>query len=309
MQHTCPVFLNGPRYVLGELESDFSTIENLKARAAEFRMVPEPALWGWGSVFRTERSLEAMAIDSGSASLRTAGIDPSSVEALVLCCTKVPGPARGHGRFVETILTGIGLGDIPFYGLNLNRCTNVLAALDVASAFVTSGRYRRVLVITTDRVVDEADRMLPYALLSDGAASCVLAADSAGQNCYQLVACASAQETRSLDWCNEISADLARRVNDSLLGPFGLAVGDVAGLMHANIFKPLLVMKELQAGFTPRQIYTDNIARVGHCFAADPLINLVDRMAIGHVQVNDHYMLASSVPGLRMGVLLRKLAD
>jgi 3-oxoacyl-[acyl-carrier-protein] synthase-3 len=308
VQHTCPVFLNGPQYVLGELESDFSTIENLQARAAEFRMVPEPALWGWGSVFRTERSLEAMAIDSGSATLRTAGIDPSSVEALVLCCTKVPGPARGHGRFVETILTGIGLGDIPFYGLNLNRCTNVLAALDVASAFVTSGRYHRVLVITTDRVVDEADRMLPYALLSDGAASCVLAADSAGQNCYQLMACASAQETRSLDWCNEISADLARRVNDSLLGPLGLAVGGVAGLMHANIFKPLLVMKELQAGFTPRQIYTDNIARVGHCFAADPLINLVDRMAIGHVQVNGHYMLASSVPGLRMGVLLRKLA-
>jgi 3-oxoacyl-[acyl-carrier-protein] synthase III len=302
------VFLHAPQYVLGEIEADFSTIENLQARAEESRMVPNPALWGWGSVFRTRRGLEAMAIDSGSATLRRAGIAPSTVEALVLCCTRVPGPARGHGRFVETILTGIGLGDIPFYGLNLNRCTNVLAALDVASAFVTSGRYRRVLVITTDRVVDEVDRMLPYALLSDGAASCVLTGDGAAHDAYQLIACATAQEARSLDWSNEISADLARRVNDSLLGPVELRLADVSGLMHANIFKPLVVMKELQAGFTPRQIYTDNIARVGHCFGADPLINLVDRTAIGHVQPNCYYMLASSVPGMRMGVLLRKLS-
>ena len=303
------VFLCGPQYVLGELESDFSTIDNLQARAEEFRMVPEPELWGWGSVFRTERSLEAMAIDSGSATLRAAGVDPSSVDALVLCCTDVPGPARAHGRFVETILTGIRLGDIAFYGLNLNRCVNLLAALDVASSLVASGRYRRVLVITTDRVRDEEDRVLPYALLSDGAASCIVAADGEGRDRYQLISCAAAQDTRSLDWSNEISADLARRVNETLLTPLEMRLGDVSGLMHANIFKPLVVMKERQAGFTPEQIYTDNIARVGHCFAADPLINLVDRTPAGHVRPNRTYMLASSVPGLRMGVLLRKLAD
>ncbi len=273
------VFLCGPQYVLGELESDFSTIDNLQARAEEFRMVPEPELWGWGSVFRTERSLEEMAIDSGSATLRAAGVDPSSVDALVLCCTDVPGPARAHGRFVETILTGIRLGDIAFYGLNLNRCVNLLAALDVASSLVASGRYRRVLVITTDRVRDEEDRVLPYALLSDGAASCIVAADGEGRDRYQLIS------------------------------PLEMRLGDVSGLMHANIFKPLVVMKERQAGFTPEQIYTDNIARVGHCFAADPLINLVDRTPAGHVRPNRTYMLASSVPGLRMGVLLRKLAD
>ena len=55
-----PVFLKGPRYVLGETEADFSTIDNLHARAEEFRMALDPALWGWGSVFRSQRGLEAM---------------------------------------------------------------------------------------------------------------------------------------------------------------------------------------------------------------------------------------------------------
>jgi 3-oxoacyl-[acyl-carrier-protein] synthase-3 len=303
-----PVFLHGPLYVLGEIAADHTTVEGLDARAEEFRLAPDPRLWGWGNVHRTERGLEAMAVDSGAATLRVAGIDPSSIDALVLCSTWVPGHARDHGRFAQTILSGIGLGDIAFYGMNLNRCLNLLAALDLASALVASGRNRRVLVVTTDRVADEADRMASYALFTDGAASCVVSRDPDCPGGYELVSCASAQDTSSLDWSSEISADLARRVNDSLLEPLGMKLGDVAALMHTNIFIPLVVMKERQAGFTAEQIYTDNITRVGHCFAADPLINLVDRAAAGHVLPERYYLLASSVPGQRIGVLLRTLS-
>jgi len=300
-------FLRGPQYVLGEIEADYTTIDNLRDKADAYRMMPDPKLWGWGGFNRTERGLDAMAVDSGSATLRAAGLAPSSIDALVLCSTLIPGPSEGHGRFVETVLTGIGLGDIPFYGQTLNRCVNLLAALDVASAFVAAGRYRRVLVVTTDRVAAEAERLSSYALFSDGAASCVVAADG-DPDAFEIVSCATAQDASSLDWSKEISSDLARQVNDSLLRPLGMKLGDVAGLMHTNIFLPLVVTKERQAGFTPEQLYTDNIARLGHCFAADPLINLVDRTAAGQVLDGRYYMLASSVPGSRIGVLLRKLA-
>lgn len=303
-----PVFLHGPRYVLGELAEDHTSVEGLYARAEEFRLAPDPRLWGWGNVHRSRRGLAAMAVDSGSATLRTARVDPSTVDALVLCSTWVPGPARDHGRFMQDVLSGIGLGDIAFYGVNLNRCVNLLAAIDLAGALVASGRHHRVLVVTTDRVFDEAERMVSYALFSDGAASCVVTADPHCHDGYRLLGCASAQDTANLGWSAEISADLARRVNESLLAPHGMKLGDVAALLHANIFTPLVVMKERQAGFTREQIYTDNIARVGHCFAADPLINLVDRTAAGHVRPGRHYLLASSVPGQRFGVLLRKLA-
>ena len=303
-----PVFLHGPQYVLGEHPADHTTIENLSARAAEFKMPPDPKLWGWGGIRRTERSLEELAVDSGAATLRAAGLDPSQIDALMVCSTRIPGPSEGHGAFVENILTGIGLGDIPFYGQTLNRCVNLLASIDVASAFVASGRYRRILVITTDRVTDEADRMTNFALFSDGAASCVVSADEEGDDAYRILACATAQEAASLEWSNELSSDLSRQVNKLLLDPLGMKLDDVSGLMHANIFKPLVVMKERQAGFSAAQIYIDNIPRIGHSFAADPLINLVDRAALGHVLGDHFYMLASSVPGSRIGVLLRKIA-
>ena len=305
---TGPVYLLGPAYVLGEHEVDHTAIENLDELARRFKLAPKADLWGWGTIRTTSRELEDLAIETGLDTLKTAGLDTASIDALVLCSNRIPGPAEGHGQFVADILTGIGLGDIPAYGANLNRCVNLLAGIDLARALVASGRYRRILVITTDKVADGADRMSQFALFSDGAASCVIGADEPWPRGFELIACATAQETATLEWTSQISADLAKDVNEQLLGAAGLKLGDVAALAHANLFTPLLVMKERQAGFSPDQLYLDNISRFGHCFAADPLINLVDRVGLGHLKAGSYCLLASSVPGSRIGALLRRMS-
>jgi 3-oxoacyl-[acyl-carrier-protein] synthase-3 len=305
-------FLLGASYVLGEHETDHTAIVNLTELASRFTLAANPGLWGWGSIRITGRELEDLAVDTGLATLRAAGLRPDCIDAVVLCSNRIPGPAEGHGGFVAHVLTGIGLGDIPCYGANLNRCVNLLAGIDVARAFVASGQYQRVLVITTDKVAAGADRMSQFALFSDGAASCLIGAGSGGSTVsgtgsYELLGCASAQDAATLEWTNQISSDLARIVNDRLLAPPGLKLGDIAALMHANLFKPLVVMKERQAGFGTEQLYLDNIPRLGHCFAADPLINLVDRAGLGHVPPGSYCLLAASVPGSRIGVLLRRV--
>jgi 3-oxoacyl-[acyl-carrier-protein] synthase III len=303
-----PVFLSGASYVLGEREVDHTAIGNLAELAAKYRMAPDPALWGWGTLRTTERDVADLAAEAGRAALRSAGADPATVDALVLCSTRIPGPAEEHGRFLRDVLTQAGLGDIPCYGQQLNRCVNVLAGLDVASAFVASGRYRRVLVVTTDKVAPGADRMSQFAMFSDGAAGCLVAAAPDGSGCYELLGCATAQDTATLEWHNQISSDLAREVSDRLLAPHGLKPGDLAALLHANLFKPLVYMKERQAGFSDEQLYLGNIPRLGHCFAADPLINLADRAELGHVGTGRHCLLAASVPGSRIGVLLKRIS-
>jgi len=335
------VFVRGASYVLGEQEADYTAIDNLGELARRFGLAPNAGLWGWGGIRTTRRDLAELATEAGAATLRAAGVEASSIDALLLCSNRIPGPAEGHGRFVADVLTGIGLSDIPCYGVNLNRCVNLLAGIDVGRALVVSGRYHRVLLITTDKVAEGADRMSQFALFSDGAASCIVAADtgdtqrvaddgdthtlandsgdgdsgdgdsgdgdSGDAGSYELLGCATAQETATLDWTSQISSDLARAVNDRLLTPHGLKLGDIAALMHANLFKPLVVMKERQAGFSAEQLHTDNISRIGHCFAADPLINLVDRAALGHVTVGSYCLLAASVPGSRIGALLRRV--
>ncbi|MEU9988181.1 3-oxoacyl-ACP synthase [Streptomyces sp. NPDC048045] len=297
------VFLSGPQYVLGEIASHHTETPDLEARAGELGLPYAPELWGWGHVHRSRKSLEDLAVEAGKATLRTAGVDPSSVDALVLCCTSFPGGPDSHGSFVQTISEGLGTREADFLGITLDRCTNLLAGLRVAEAFVASGIHRRVLVITTDRVTVEAERLAKFALFSDGAAG-VLVSDTDGE--YEVVASAAAHEMKDLDWSNQISPDLSRRVNTQLMKRASMGIDQVDILMHTNIFEAIIVMKELQAGFVAAQLYTDNIARVGHCFAADPIINLTDLAAAGRLRDNGHYLLAASVPGVRYGVLLRK---
>jgi 3-oxoacyl-[acyl-carrier-protein] synthase-3 len=299
------VFLQAPCYVLGEIETGYESIPGLQARARELGLQPRAELWGWGRIHRTERGLEALAIESGKSTLQTAGLEPSRVDLLVLCSTQFPGDGTTHGRFVETVMAGLGLCSASYIGLTLNRCTNLLAALRTGEALVASGRYHRILVVSADLEKDETSRLQGFALFSDGAASCLLSDEGAWG--YQVLGSASAQDISMLDWSNEIRTDLSCQVNDRLLGPHGLVAGDVSALMHPNIFKPLVVMKERLAGFAPAQLFTANISRVGHCFAADPLINLVDRVAVGHVPDGGIAMLAASVPGSRIGVLLRSM--
>jgi 3-oxoacyl-[acyl-carrier-protein] synthase III len=188
----------------------------------------------------------------------------------------------------------------------MNRCLNMLAGLDVARALVAAGRHRSVLLITTDAVGPGADRMSQFALFSDGAASCLVTAEPGVGERYQLLGCDSAQDTATLEWSNEISSDLARQVNDRLLTAFEVKLGEIAALLHNNLFKPVVVVKERQAGFSAEQLFLENIPRFGHCFAADPLINLVDRAALGHIEPGQYCLLSASVPGSRYGALLRR---
>lgn len=300
------VVLTAPHYVLGEIEQDHTEIPNLRERVAEFRMRAQPGLWGWGNIRRTDRDIETLAVESAAATLAAAGLAPTSVDSVVLCSTGFPTGTTAHGVFVERVLGGLGIPGADFVGIGLNRCTNLLAGVQIADALVRAGRHRRVLVVTTDRVHDETTRMDKFALFSDGAASCLVTGDPTDDGGFDLLACATANRTAELDWSNEINPELAVAVNERLLKPFGLALADVAGLMHTNIFTPVVYLKEMRAGFTAPQLYLDNIPRIGHCFAADPLINLVDRDAAGHLRDGAHYMLAASVPGSRAGALLRR---
>lgn len=299
------VFLSAPGYVLGEVEVPHDELPDFAERIRAWRIPAQPALWGWGSVRRTHRTVAELAIESGRSTLDTAGVDPAGVDAVVLCCTRFPGGPDTHGTFVAQIMAGLGLPAAAFTGVTLNRCTNLLAGIDLATALVAARRHRTVLVVTTDAAGDERDRQEQFALFSDGAASCLVAAETYGSPAYEVLGCASAQANTDLDWAHEISSDLSRLVNDELTKATGVGSAELAAVLPANLFLPLLAMKERQAGFTAAQIDTGNVARFGHCFAADPLINLADRARRGQVADGAALLLAVSVPGARYGVLLR----
>ncbi|EKX64821.1 hypothetical protein STRIP9103_08597 [Streptomyces ipomoeae 91-03] len=163
-------------------------------------------------------------------------------------------------------------------------------------------------MVTADRIVDEAVRLEKFALFSDGAASCLVGAAEQGPDTFAMVASASAQDAGVLGVRDQIDSRLAAAVNEELERVTGVPREKVTALLPANLVRPLVTMKERQAGFSAAQLRIGNIERLGHCFAADPLINLVDLVTSGEGEIDGLYLLASSVPGARHGVLLRKVS-
>lgn len=308
LDETTDVVLRAPRYLLGEISAKHTEVEGFDEFVDERRMVPDADMWGWGEFHRTALDTATLAVGAGRQTLRAAAVEPSEVDALVLCSTTFPAEVAAHGELIASVLRGLELGSVPVTGVTLNRCANLLSGLHVAADMVASGRHRTVLVITTDRAAEESARITDFALFSDGAASALVTRRSDGApepESYQWVADSFAQDPDALGRDNEISADLARTANERLFAKTDIGVESIDGLLHNNIYLPIVTMKEVQAGFAQSQLDTSNIARVGHCFAADPLINLVDRWSAGSITPGGLYLLASSVPGLRTCVLLR----
>ncbi|GLY28368.1 hypothetical protein [Kineosporia sp. NBRC 101731] len=300
------ITLCAPRYVLGEILTDHAELKGFSDVVEDRGMVPDPDLWGWGAVHRTALDTATLAVRAGRLTLDAAGVGPGDIDAVVLCSSTFPADVADHGELVRSLLQGLRLGPVPVTGVTLNRCANLLTGLQLAAGTLAARRHRRVLVITTDRVTVESDRIADFALFSDGAASCLMTREpSATPESYVWVGDAQAQDPAALGGSHEISADLARIADRKALAQAGIGLDTIDALMHNNIFLPIVTIKELQAGFDPSQLDTSNITRVGHCFAADPLINLADRWSAGGVRPGGHYLLASSVPGLRASCLLR----
>src|SRR5258706_9829768 len=115
--------------------------------------------------------------DESTASLATAAarkaLEASGVEAkdldLILCATITP-----EMQFPATacfVASALGLNSTPAFDVSA-ACSGFIYALETASNYIKSGRYRNVLVIgaeTLSRITDYSDR-----------ASCILFGDGAG---------------------------------------------------------------------------------------------------------------------------------
>jgi 3-oxoacyl-[acyl-carrier-protein] synthase III len=303
MQGGNPV-LGAISYVLGEQEGKYLDIENLSEVAARNQMIEDARLWGWGSFRKSEKSVIELSLESARQTISASGVPPRDIDMLMLCATEFPTGIDVHADYGKQLIEGLDLDNAFIVGVTLNRCATMLSALSLASDLVKSGRHRAVLVISSDKISSESDRFKKFAIFSDGACSCIVAAERLPG--YSIICSASATDAVNMTENGEISARMAKIVTERILGHAKIRVGDIKVVLHNNIFLPIVRMKEQLGAFRNEQMFLDNIVKNGHCFGSDPLINLVDYAAKGSVRVGDYLLLASSTPGLRVSLLLQQ---
>ncbi|MBR1217840.1 hypothetical protein JQ557_07560 [Bradyrhizobium sp. U87765 SZCCT0131] len=296
--------LHGCRYALGEDVCAVADLPDLQGFLDRHQMIHDAALWGWGSYCRTRSSAVDIGLAAAQQSVAAfAGRRP--IDAVVLCGTRFPGDVDGHADIVGRFLEALDLPAAAPYGTSLNRCATLMAGLRIAQALLLAGLHEAVLVAAFDALADEDTRLRHFAIFSDGAASFIVTRDLPGD--FELIDTAVAIDAAAMRPGAEISAALTRQAHADIASRCGVAVGDVKHVAHNNLFRPIVAIKEQQAGFAARQLFLDNVTRIGHVSACDPIINLVDLAARGALSSGDLVALGSSVSGARFAGLVRMM--
>src|SRR6185436_20130137 len=102
-------------------------------------------------------STATLASHAATRALQAAGLEPKHVD-IIICATATPEmPFPSTGCFIAASL---GLDSTPAYDLSA-ACSGFLYGLEMATAYIKSGKYQRVLVVgaeTLSRIVDWTDR-------------------------------------------------------------------------------------------------------------------------------------------------------
>ncbi len=117
-----------------------------------------------------------MAALAARAALDDAGMDAAEIDLIVNASGTNEQTLPDGGPLVARAL---GLSGTPAFSVHAT-CLSFVAALDVASAFLAAGRYRRILVVSSERPsvglnVEQPESAL---LMGDGAAAAVLTASA-----------------------------------------------------------------------------------------------------------------------------------
>lgn len=119
---------------------------------------------------RVGGSTAGLAAEAGAAAIKSAGIDPSTIDLLILCTTS---PDRSLPATASTVQEALGL-DCGAFDLNA-ACSGFVYGLVSANGFIAMGA-KRILLIgaeTLDRMTDPDDRTTAI-LFGNGAGAAVI---------------------------------------------------------------------------------------------------------------------------------------
>jgi len=262
-------------------------------------------------VARTETPYR-LALGAARGLLERHAVDPESVGLLIHCGPQGPtaftnAPSRADSeashrttarfRYPGTRLQHeLGLVRAASFGLDQLACTTLLGAVRVARALCLAEGIERALCVASEFFPADAGREAVYNCTSDAAVA-VLVEREGSRN--RIVSCTHV--TKGYYWNPDALSDqivasyfpTAKHVIERTIAEAGWSAADVDWVIPHNVsLRSWQVLLGL-AGLSGAEIWTENIADLGHTLAGDNFINLHDALAADAIHAGDRLLLFS----------------
>lgn len=249
---------------------------------------------------------EGLARSAAQAVLDDTGVDPASIDLLVLFGgiprEIVPGagedgageePPGAKGDLIELfrypvnrLQHELGLTGAVAMAVGQQGCASMMSALRLARNAIAAGDGANVLLVGSDVVPPGFSREVIYNVLSDAACAALV---TVGEERLQPVA--FRQVTKAYYWDSparrdEIIAAYLPTARNVILGAVkdaGLEMDDIALLVPDNVSRRSWEIVMDLVGVGQDRVFLENIPRRGHSVSCDNLVNLKDALAVRDV--------------------------
>ncbi|TKJ18875.1 3-oxoacyl-[acyl-carrier-protein] synthase III C-terminal domain-containing protein, partial [Blastococcus sp. CCUG 61487] len=301
-----PVFVRGIASVVGEA-TPIDSIGVLSERPESLAGLKAKGLSHYA---HSHRSPAELALDACRQTMAWASVAPAEVDAVIYASMSFWDKRLYTETDIGWLMDSAGLTNAFPVGVFLPGCANLISSLRMAANLVRAEGLRNVLVVTTDQASphDENLRVMwpDVSVLSDAAASCLVSFSSGvsdgGIGAFEV--CTLLQHSAPAMW--DLSADSnlaaflmgtvkgARHTAATALERAQVPVSDVRKLLTSTYNRAVNEMMARQCGFSPDQLWLDNIPRLGHAFSADTLINLFDSASSDDPAEGEQFLLLAT---------------
>jgi len=234
-----------------------------------------------------------------------AGADRSLVRYVVHAHT-VQHIVPPYLRHMDTVRDKLGLDQARVFTMAHQSCVTGLYALKTVEALLRDEPAgSTALILVGEKVVSSVMQHIPNTtILGDAAAAALVSLDGPGDTVLGLAQRTLGQFHAAGDMTPEQQGRyhesyvpaLAAVMRDAVLDA-GITLDDVSLVLPHNVNRFSWSETARLLGIPLARIYLENIPRMGHCFSADPFVNLATARAEGATKPGDQVLLASAGQG------------
>ncbi|MGL6209460.1 MAG: 3-oxoacyl-[acyl-carrier-protein] synthase III C-terminal domain-containing protein [Paracoccaceae bacterium] len=217
---------------------------------------------------------------------------------VVHCHTLMSVSPFGHEG--SALLAPFAGGDIEVFGATMNHCATGVSMLGLMSRLLDGGEVGLVLV--GEKAFHPAIRVIENTTIMGEAAAAVLVGE--GEGLFDLLGCETFHDTRF--WLNSgqrgenylagfdaAYLGFASKALTSSIERFGVSFDRIRYVLPHNVNAPSWYAIAQNCGVDRNKLVLSTIAEFGHCFGADPFINLIHVMRQGQLAASDLVLLFS----------------
>ena len=282
-------------------------------------------------IARDDQATSDLAAEAARRAIVSAGVTPEDIDLIIVATITPDMPFPNTACFVQSL---IGAKNATCIGLEA-ACTGFLYALDAASQYLLTGRFKTALVIGAEKmssIVDWQDRTT-CVLFGDGAGAVVVQARETGEGILSTVTGSDGSLTGLLSLPaggsrtpasvktvearqhfirmdgKDVFKHAVRAMSESVrraLENSGLTKDDIACVVphQANMRIVEAIRTRLELG--PEKVFV-NLDKVGNMSSASIPVALDEAVQCGRIKKGDNVVLVAFGGGLTWGAMVVKL--